>query len=85
MIGLSGGEMLVIFLVFLVPTVLALVDLLRTPAATWAEARENQGVWALVVLLIQVIGPILYFLMARPKLRAVRSTESTGSGRSAHI
>jgi hypothetical protein len=47
----------------------ALVDLLRRPQDQWTEAGQNQLVWALVVVFLAVIGPILYLTIARPQLR----------------
>jgi uncharacterized membrane protein YbhN (UPF0104 family) len=58
--------------------VLALVDLLKRPARVWDEAGHNQLVWALVVIFVGFIGPILYLLVARPALEAAARHESQG-------
>ncbi|MDF1597782.1 MAG: PLDc N-terminal domain-containing protein [Acidimicrobiia bacterium] len=48
----------------------AIIDVVRTPAPVWARANQNQIVWALVVLLFSLLGPILYLVIARPALQA---------------
>ncbi len=48
----------------------AIIDVVRTPAPVWARANQNQIVWALVVLLFSLLGPILYLVIARPALLA---------------
>jgi heme/copper-type cytochrome/quinol oxidase subunit 4 len=40
----------------------ALVDLLKRPEHT---LRGPKVVWALVIIFVNIIGPILYFLVAR--------------------
>jgi multisubunit Na+/H+ antiporter MnhG subunit len=55
---------------------MALVDLVRRPAENWASSGQNQLVWALVVIFVVVIGPLLYLLIARPAL------DQTAAGRS---
>jgi hypothetical protein len=63
--------LLFLMLLVLAPLALlvwALVDLLRRPQSEWAAAGQNQIVWALVVVFVAVLGPILYLTMARPRL-----------------
>jgi len=48
----------------------AIIDVVRMPAPVWARANQNQIVWALVVLLFSLLGPILYLVIARPALLA---------------
>ncbi|HEX9643283.1 MAG TPA: PLDc N-terminal domain-containing protein [Acidimicrobiia bacterium] len=62
-LGLLGLAVLVLH-------IWAIVDVLRTPGSRWEAARENQVVWLIVVLLLSIAGPILYVVMARPKLLA---------------
>ncbi len=50
--------------------VFALVDLVGRPAGQWAESGHNQLVWALIVILVGLVGPLLYLLIARPALDA---------------
>jgi hypothetical protein len=50
--------------------VLALVDLVKRPAEVWEESGHNQLVWALVVIFVGFIGPVLYLVVARPALEA---------------
>jgi hypothetical protein len=68
----AAAAELVLLLVLIIPvlTIVALVDLLRRPASAWELSDENQAVWALVVIFLAVIGPILYLTIARPKLAA---------------
>ncbi len=47
----------------------ALLDLLRRPQDQWTTAGQSQLVWALVVVFVAVIGPLLYLGIARPQLR----------------
>jgi hypothetical protein len=68
---LAGSELLLIVVV-LIPTVWALFDALQTNAEVWAASRQDQAVWVLVVLLVPVVGAILFFLIARPRLNQVR-------------
>jgi hypothetical protein len=50
--------------------IIALIDLLRRPASAWTRSGENQTVWALVVIFLAFIGPILYLTIARSKLNS---------------
>lgn len=58
--------------------ILALVDLSRRPASAWEASGQNQLVWALVVIFVGFIGPVLYLLIARPALDAVAAGSSAG-------
>lgn len=51
----------------------ALADVLRTPLGVWTAAEQNQFLWAVVVLLVTVVGPVLYLVIARPRLIAAGS------------
>ena len=51
----------------------ALADVLRTPLGVWAATEQNQFLWALVVLLLVLVGPVLYLVIARPQLIAAAS------------
>lgn len=55
-------------------TLLALVDLLRRPTTNWVEAGQDRMVWALVVVFVAILGPVVYFAMGRPKLDAAAGT-----------
>lgn len=46
----------------------AIVDVLKTPTDVWEAAKQNQLLWAAVVLLLSLFGPILYLMIARPQL-----------------
>lgn len=46
---------------------IAMGDLLRQPA--WPEVSESKMVWALVILLVPVLGAALYLRRVRPRLR----------------
>ena len=58
--GLVGIGLL--FLVEITLMVTALVSLVRTPAE---HLRAPKWVWALVVVFVNMIGPIVYFALAR--------------------
>lgn len=51
--------------------VYALIDLVKRPAHQWEAAQQSQVVWVLIVLLIGCIGPVIYLMVAKPKLDAV--------------
>lgn len=65
------SELLIIVL-YLAPTVLALSEALRLPNHRWAAAKQSQGVWVVVILVLPIFGPLLYYLIARPRLVAGR-------------
>ena len=50
----------------------AIIDVVRTPASVWARSDQNQILWALLVLFLSLVGPLLYLAIARPQLRAAR-------------
>lgn len=59
LLGMLAG-----FVLFLV----ALIDLIRRPADAWKASGQSQLIWALIVIFVGVIGPVLYLLIARPQL-----------------
>lgn len=71
-IGGVGLLVMLVMLTSLVLLVMALVDLARTPTQAWEASGHNQIVWALIVIFVGFIGPILYLAIARPAL-AVQS------------
>lgn len=66
--GGLGAMVGVVALAGLVLLVMALVDLVRRPADVWEESGQNQLVWALIVIFVGVVGPLLYLIVARPIL-----------------
>ena len=54
----------------------ALVDLLKMPTTAWETAEQNEIVWAIVVLALAFVGPILYLVIARPQLLAAKASSS---------
>ena len=74
-IGGVGFLVGLVMLAGLVLLVMALVDLVRRPADTWALSGHNQLVWALIVILVGFVGPLLYLLIARPALEAATQAE----------
>ena len=59
----------------LVLFVVALVDLVRRPKAAWDASGQNQLVWALVIVFVTFIGPLLYLFIARPALDGAARAE----------
>ena len=57
-----------VMLAVLVLFVVALMDLVRRPTEAWEASGQNQLVWALIVVFVAFIGPLLYLLIARPAL-----------------
>jgi len=60
-------EILLIAL-YVAPTVWAISDILRITTETWTDSQQNQVLWTVIVLVLPVLGPLLYFFIARPKL-----------------
>ncbi|UMB53814.1 PLD nuclease N-terminal domain-containing protein [Lutibacter sp. A64] len=52
--------MVIIFLVGIIPTIIALIDILKNKFE-----GNNKIVWVLVVLFLNIIGAILYFTIGR--------------------
>ncbi len=69
-VGGVGFLVMLVMLISLVLLLMALVDLARTPTQAWEASGHNQIVWALLVIFVGFIGPILYLLIARPALAA---------------
>jgi len=71
----QGTELIKDMLPFLIPlivielvlVVIALVDLIKRP-----QVRGNKLVWVLVIVFVEIIGPILYLALGR-KERVVDS------------
>lgn len=76
-LGLFGLLVVMIGLAGLAFHIWAIVDVLRTPTDVWEAARQNQILWAAIVLLISLIGPILYLMIARPQLLEASARMST--------
>jgi len=72
-----------VMLTGLVLLVMALVDLVRRPAETWEASGHNQLVWALIVIFVGLIGPLLYLLIAPPALDAA-TRQGLAEDRSSH-
>ena len=62
---------MLVMLAALVLFVIALVDLVRRPAAAWEASGQNQLIWALIVIFVGFIGPVMYLAIARPALESV--------------
>ncbi len=58
----------------------ALVDMLRRPLAQWKAAGEERLVWALVIVFVALVGPILYLLIGRKNLDATNQIPPPRSG-----
>lgn len=81
---LIGGFMLLaaMFAFLFVPLVLlvfALVDLVQRSDAEWSTAGQDRMTWLLVTLFVGVVGPVLYLVVARPKLDQARRRLATPS------
>jgi hypothetical protein len=77
-IGGAGFLVMLVMLAGLVLIVMALVDLVRRPTEQWTVSGHNQLVWALIVILVGFIGPLLYLLIARPALDAAEVATTAG-------
>jgi hypothetical protein len=65
-----GGLFLLIGLGLFAFHIWAIVDVVRTPTGVWEAAQQSQVLWAVLVIFLSVIGPVLYLLIARPQLQA---------------
>lgn len=59
---------ILLIVVYLAPTVWALSDILRIPTTVWAASDQNQALWTVIVLVLPLLGPLLYFFIVRSKL-----------------
>jgi hypothetical protein len=64
---------LIAFIAIPIIAIIALVDIARRPQSEWAEAGQSQLVWVLLVVFTSVIGVILYYAIARPRLEDAAS------------
>ncbi|MFN8104671.1 MAG: PLDc N-terminal domain-containing protein [Acidimicrobiia bacterium] len=79
-VGIGIGFLVLYFAVIVAAIVLfiwALIDCLRYPDQAWEAVGQQKIVWILVIVLVGCIGPLLYFFIPRPKLKAWK--ESGGS------
>lgn len=74
------AAMFAFLLVPLVLLVFALVDLVQHSDAEWSAAGQDRLTWLLITLLVGVIGPVLYLVVARPKLERARHRLATSPG-----
>lgn len=65
---IRSGEWIVILL-YLIPMVWAMAHALRTTEERWDAAGQSRLVWVVVILLAPLLGPVLYYLIALPRLR----------------
>ena len=80
-VGLGIGLLIVYIVVIVAALVLfiwGLIDCLRYPDQAWDAVGQQKIVWILVIVLVGCLGPLLYFFIPRPKLKAWK--ESGGGG-----
>jgi len=65
LLALVGVFMLVVFGFW----ILAIVDAARQSALLWQASEQSQVAWILIVIFLHFLGAILYFAIARPKLK----------------
>ena len=68
-----GIVFLIAFVAIPIVTIIALVDIARRPRAEWDAAGQNQLMWVLLVVFVSVIGVVLYYAIARPRLEDAAS------------
>lgn len=51
--------------------IVALVDALKRPTDNWERAGQNQIVWVVVIVFANIIGALIYWIVARPQLESV--------------
>lgn len=67
-LALIQGLVMLVLLASLGLLVWAIVDLVKRPAPVWTASGHSQIVWALIVIFLGFIGPVLYLIVARPAL-----------------
>jgi hypothetical protein len=50
-----------------------LVEVVRIPEPVWQHTRDNQLVWVLLIALLGWIGALVYWIVARGKLRRAKA------------
>jgi len=68
-IGILGIFVLVFGVANLALLVWSLYVILTTPADSWDAIGMSQMMWLLVVLLLPFIGPVLFAVVAMPRLK----------------
>ena len=53
---------------------------LRYPDQAWEAVGQQKIVWILVIVLVGCLGPLLYFFIPRPKLKAWKESGGGGYG-----
>lgn len=53
----------------------ALVDALRRPKDNWLAAGQDQLVWVMVVVFLNLIGALVYVMVAKPALDKAAATD----------
>lgn len=67
-----GGQELLLLLIIFGPFILAPIALIDIIRSTFKE--NDKIIWVLIVLLLPVIGPILYFIIGKGK--KVKNTDN---------
>ena len=68
-----GIAFLIAFVAIPIVMIITLIDIARRPRAEWEAAGQNQLVWVLLVVFVSLIGVILYYAIARPRLEGAAS------------
>ena len=76
-LGIVFGLMALMVVPLFVFHIWAIVDLLKMPTTAWEKAEQNEIVWAIVVLALAFVGPILYLVIARPQLLAAKAKSTS--------
>lgn len=61
--SISWGLILPILIIQLLLLVVAIIDLIRTP-----QTNGPKWMWALIIVFINILGPIVYFIFGRRQL-----------------
>lgn len=67
------GLLSIIALIGLGFWIVALVDALKRPVSEWEMANQSQIVWIVVILFANLIGALVYWVVARPQLESQSS------------
>lgn len=69
-IGIVELLVLAVMLSTLLITLVAFIDIVRTPGSAWKSAGQIQVLWLVLVLAFPVLGSLAYFIMVRGDVAA---------------
>lgn len=72
LLGVAELMVLAIMLSALLITLIAFIDVVRTPASAWKAAGQVQLLWLVLVLAFPILGSLAYLIMVRGEVAAAQ-------------